>query len=167
MTKLHCFYWYLIFALIVCSCSIEVHQTVAIPSAPSTARTPSASSVSRFPTTQVPITWADLKLSGKLVYLSSATENNTSIATIQILDLSSGSLATVYSAPPTAWIYYAALSPDGKQLVLSYVPASQASFPSNRSLYDMPLDGSAPPQPLFTPPTPDDHYIQAEWSADG
>ena len=31
----------------------------------------------------------------------------------------------------------------------------------------MPLDGSTPPQLLFTPPTKDNQYVQAEWSPDG
>lgn len=31
----------------------------------------------------------------------------------------------------------------------------------------MPLDGTSPPQPLFQPPTPEDHYVHAEWSPDG
>ncbi len=31
----------------------------------------------------------------------------------------------------------------------------------------MPLDATVPPQPLFLLPTPDDQYIQAEWSPDG
>ena len=31
----------------------------------------------------------------------------------------------------------------------------------------MPLDASTPPQLLFPAPTPDDHYVQAEWSPDG
>ena len=31
----------------------------------------------------------------------------------------------------------------------------------------MPMDGSKPPQLLFSPPTPEDHYVQAEWSPDG
>ena len=31
----------------------------------------------------------------------------------------------------------------------------------------MPLDGSQPPKPLFTPPTKADDYVEVEWSPDG
>ena len=167
VTKIRFFYWQALFVFIVCSCSIEVNQTVAVTPSPPIPTTQGTSSTSNFPITQVPITWTDLHLNGKLVYLSSSTENNVSIASIQLLDLARGNLSTIFSAPPGGWIYYATVSPDSKQLVLSYVPPSQTATPSNRSLYMMPLDGTSPPQPLFHPPTPDDHYIQAEWSPDG
>jgi Tol biopolymer transport system component len=117
--------------------------------------------------THVPITWGDLKLGGKLVYLSSSMGNNTAIADIQLLDLSTGTIATIFSAPPGAWIYYVTISQDAKQLVMSYEPAPQPGSASNRILYSMPLDASAPPRPLLTPPTSDDHYTQVELSPDG
>jgi Tol biopolymer transport system component len=117
--------------------------------------------------THVPLTWGDLKPGGKLVYLSSSMENNTAIADIQLLNLSTGTIATIFSAPPGAWIYYLTISPDAKQVVMSYEPPPQLASASNRSLYRMPLDASATPQPLFTPPTSDDHYTQVEWSPDG
>jgi Tol biopolymer transport system component len=52
-------------------------------------------------------------------------------------------------------------------LVISYIPASQDNTPAKRILYILPLEGTAPPQPLFAPPSPDDRHIQAEWSPDG
>lgn len=156
----------LICALIASSCSVEINQTVAAAPTPPPENTSVASIIAGLPSTQIPVSWAHLNLSGKLVYVSTAKDGDTSIATIQMLDLKTGNIATVLSTPG-AWIYYATLSPDAKQLIMSYSPASQSDSSSNRILYSMPLNGSATAQPLFTPPTPDDRYTQAEWSPDG
>jgi Tol biopolymer transport system component len=139
---------------------------VSIPS-PTAESNSVTASTSLLPVTQVPITWAGLNLSGKLIYLSSSMENNASIASIERLDLSTGTVTTIFSAPPGGWIYYATISPDAKQLIMSYQPAPGANSAANRMLYSIPLGIVAPPQPLFTPPTPDDHYTQVEWSPDG
>jgi Tol biopolymer transport system component len=157
----------LLVALIGSGCSIEINQTTGNTPSPSVEKNSAISSTSLVPTTQVPITWAGLNLSGKLIYLSSTMENNSLIANIQLLDLTTGNIATIFSAPPGAWIYYVTISPDRKQVVMSYEPASQPGSASNRMLYRMPLDTSVPPQALLTPPTSDDHYTQAEWSPDG
>jgi Tol biopolymer transport system component len=50
---------------------------------------------------------------------------------------------------------------------MSYAPPAQSPSPSNRILYTLPLDAANAPQPLFTPPTSEDRYTQAEWSPDG
>jgi Tol biopolymer transport system component len=113
------------------------------------------------------MTWANLNLSGSLVYLTSSMQNNVLIASIQRLDLTTGALTTLFSAPPGAWIYYATISPDEKQLVMSLEPASQPGSSSSRALYSMPLNAAAQPQPLVPAPSADDHYTQAEWSPDG
>ena len=151
----------------VCSCSIEMNQNAEDTPSPSMETAPATASISASPMTQVPMTWSGLQLNGKLIYLSSSSENDTKIATIQLLDLSTGTVATIFSAPPGAWIYYATISPDRKQMIMSYEPAPQAGLASTRSLFSLALDGSASPQPFLTPPTPDDHYTQVEWSADG
>ena len=149
----------LLLALMVCSCSVEVDQATAT-AAPE--NTPSSS----IPATQVPVTWAHLDLTGKLVYLSSATEGNQLTSSVQILDLVTGEAATLFSVPQ-AWIYYATVSPDAKMMVMSYAPPKESSSSSGRSLYIGPMDASSGPQPLLPQPTPDDHYTQAEWSPDG
>jgi len=153
----------LILALMICSCSVEIDQTVEPPQVDPT---PVVSSTSIFPVTQVPVTWAHLNLTGKLVYLSSAMQGEQLTSTIQMLDLATGEVATVFSMP-TSWVYYATLAPDAKMLAMSYAPPRQPNSPSSRSLYTISLDVSAQAQPLLTPPTPDDHYIQVEWSPDG
>jgi Tol biopolymer transport system component len=157
----------LVFALLASGCSVEVNQPVAIASTPANTSNPTPVSTSSFPTTHTAVTWADLHLTGKLVYLNSTMEGTNLIATIQILNLTTGDIATIFSAPSGGWIYYMTVSPDAKNVVLSYIPPSQGSSPSNRDLYSMPLDASAPPRLLFSPPGPADRYVQAEWSPDG
>lgn len=162
--------WFLarvfIVALIVCSCTIEVDQTVNLTASPSVGEIPVTSPTSLLPATQIPRTWAHLNLAGKLVYISSTRNDNSVMTNIQMLDLTTGNIHTLFQAPE-AWIYYATISPDASMLVMSYAPPTQSGSSSSRILYRMPLDGTTAPQPLFTPPTSDDRYTQAEWSADG
>ena len=116
--------------------------------------------------TVIPITWADLNLTGKLVYIATTTSDDLA-SKIQVLDLVTGEIKSIFTATENDWIYYVSVSPDAKQLVMSYIPPSKGTALSNRALYIMPLDGTTPPQLLFSPPTPDDHYVHAEWSPDG
>ena len=153
----------LIWALVLCSCSIEIDQATQTPQAENI---PVTSPTSVFPTIHIPVTWAHLNLTGKLVYLSSAMEGDNLTSPVQMLDLLTGEVATIFNIP-SAWIYYATVSPDGNMLALSYAPPTQSNSSSGRSLYIMPLDTSNGPQPLLSQPTPDDHYTQAEWSPDG
>ena len=149
------------------SCSIEINQTPASTPTPSPENIPAIFSTSSFPTTRTPITWADLRLTGKLVYLNRAGEGSNITANIQILNLKTGDLSTVFSVASGAWIYYMTISPDAKTVVMSYIPPFQGSSVSSRDLYIMPLDMTTPPQRLFPTPSPHDHYVQAEWSPDG
>lgn len=159
------FYLTLIYALIVCSCTVEIDQVNQTPEA-QVETTPMISSTSVLPVTHVPVTWAHLNLTGSLIYLNSTMEGDALTSNIQMLDLATGELATIFSVS-SGWIYYATVSPDTKTLVISYSPPGQASSPSARSLYTLPLDRSAETQPLFKPPTAADRYTQAEWSPDG
>jgi Tol biopolymer transport system component len=81
--------------------------------------------------------------------------------------LKSGDSTTIFQAPDKAWIYALAVSPDAQQLIVAYLPPSVAGRVSRQRLYTMPLDGSSPPQPLFTPPNDNDEYMQPDWSPDG
>lgn len=149
------------------SCSIEVNQPTELPPTPSLESIPAPSSTQSFPTTRTPVTWTDLHLTGKLVYLSSLMAGNNLIASIQMLNLVTGDISTIFSASSQAWIYYMTISPDAKNMVISYIPPPQENALSSRGLYIMPLDATGPPRPLFLPPSPHDHYVQAEWSPDG
>jgi Tol biopolymer transport system component len=155
----------LVFTLILSSCSVEIPQTVEAVSSPGIENTVSPSS-SPYPMTHVPITWSLLNLRGKLVYISSTDKENSITGTIQMLDLVTGDITTIFRVPG-AWIYYATISPDAKWLVISYSPPAERNSSPNRALYILPLDETNPPQILITPPTPDEHYTQAEWSPDG
>jgi Tol biopolymer transport system component len=84
-----------------------------------------------------------------------------------LLDLVTGSITTLFQSSLGGWIYYISASPDGSKLVMSYVPPSDGTSKVSQALYTVPVDGSDAPQLLFSPPTPGDQYIQAEWSPDG
>lgn len=155
----------IVFALIVCSCSIEVDQPLTSAPIATQSEIPAASPAPLGGMTQVPVTWSHLHLTGRLIYISS-TQDGTVTSHIQILDLQTGNIRTLFSAAD-AWIYYATVSPDASRLIMSYAPPAPANSSSIRVLYEMPLDAASTPQLLFTPPTSDDRYTQAEWSPDG
>lgn len=147
-----------VFVLAISSCSIEIAQPpVESPTSPPDALVP----------TQIPVTWANLNLTGKLVYSMGSIEDDNYIVRVLVLDLATGKVNTLYKAPINAWVYYVSVSPDGRQLIMSYSPPPQENPDLVQALYIMPLDGSKPPQLLFKPPTREDQYIQAEWSPDG
>jgi len=163
------------YLLVLClnSCSINLNPP-AIPTPFSEATSPSSTgdiSAHATPsalTTTIPITWAGLNLTGSLVYISPPSAGDVSFfISIETLDLTTGEIMPIFTTSGDDWIFYVSVSPDAEHLVMSYTPPAQPGSVSNRALYIMPLDGTVPPQPLFTPATPDDHYVQAEWSPDG
>ena len=117
-------------------------------------------------TSQIPVTWGDLNLTGKLVYINGIVVDNVFGLQIQVLDLQTGEVQTIFDAPKYSWIYYVTVSPDHKQILMSYSPPP-GDNPVDQNIYTMPLDGSEPPQMLFTPPTKEDDYIEVEYSPDG
>jgi Tol biopolymer transport system component len=120
------------------------------------------------PPTSVPVTWSDLDLSGRLVYMIAAAEYDKFNVDIQTLDLQTGKVVTDFSSPTNSWIYYATVSPDGRTLAMSYAPPPE-NGPAQPSagIYIMPPDGSQQPELLFAPPKPGDQELQVEWSPDG
>jgi Tol biopolymer transport system component len=113
-------------------------------------------------TTQMPVTWSNLQLSGQLVYLAGSQQNANPCVTLESLDLASGAVTPLFTTPPLGWIYGASVSPDEKQVVLSY--ATPTAF---AALYILPMDGSSPPSLLVPPPTNLDQYTEPVWSVDG
>ena len=171
--KIYLLVWSLIFALAFSSCSIQVEQpTVATPASTSESISPTVSSGGNSPqtnivtTTQVPVTWGDLSLSGRLVYINGTSVDNVFSLQIQVLNLATGEVTTIFNAPKYSWIYYITVSPDNTQVVMSYSPPP-GDNPVDQDLYIMPLDGSQAPKLLFTPPTKEDDYAEVEWSPDG
>jgi Tol biopolymer transport system component len=114
----------------------------------------------------MPVTWGDLNLTGRLVYINGIVVDNVFRLQIQVLNLVTGEVTTIFDSPKYSWIYYISISPDSTQLLMSYSPPP-GDNPVDQDIYIMPVDGSEPPQLLFTPPTKDDDYIEVEWSPDG
>ena len=163
---------YCLLTLCAAGCSIDVAPPVVptpslpVGSIPPTELVSSENGTPSVASTVVPVTWAGLNLTGKLLYASVPLTSVTPIS-IQTLDLVTGEIKTLFTTTGDAWVYYITASPDGKQLIMSYAPPSDGPTPSSRALYTMPTDGSSDPALLFQPPSPDDHYIHVEWSSDG
>ena len=164
---------YLLTVIALYGCSIEVEQpSVATPLPTITSNPGILPSVEASPqtnvvtTTQIPVTWGDLKLTGRLVYINGTMTGDAFSLQIQVLDLVTGEVTTIFEAPKYSWIYYITVSPDARQLVMSYSPPP-GDQPVDQDLYSMPIDGSQAPQLLFTPPTKEDDYVEVEWSPDG
>jgi Tol biopolymer transport system component len=120
------------------------------------------------PTTTIPVTWGNLNLTGKLVFISAIQgSGGNPILSIQALDLVTGVITTIFQGPEISWIYYATVSPDEKQLIMSYSAPPENQNPVNELLYSLSLDGSTASQLLVLPPTIYDRYLQVEWSPDG
>jgi len=155
---------YLLITLSLLGCVVDVSQPAVATSALNIVlptSTPSPSGSTR------PVSWSALNLTGKLVYTRISSDNDVSVLSVETLNLITGEIQKIFTAPEDAGIYYSAVSPDGKQLIISYVPPPLLNPARNEALYSLPMDGSAPPKLLITPPTLSDQYTQAEWSPDG
>ena len=147
--------------LLLVACSIDV-STGTPATTPASAVPPPGSTAPAV--TQLPITWADLHLKGRLIYTAAVLLNNESHNDVQSLDLVTGKATTLFfQTANKGWVDSAAMSPDGQQLVISYVPATGTA----ESLYILPAGGSQPPKLLFTPEDMMDQYAQVVWSPDG
>jgi Tol biopolymer transport system component len=147
----------LVFVIAISSCTIDINQSPVNTPSPPAESIPSPLSV----------TWDQLDLSGKLIYNSAVFQDQSILINVQSLDLTNGAVTTIYQTPEGGWIDALTVSPDHKQLILSYIPPLNAPQGGLKALYRMPLDGSAPPQLLFPPPSSHDQYSQPVWSPDG
>ena len=174
MKKIFSLSLYCLLVLCLLGCSIDLNQpAIATPNSESSSPTfspnvrpddPTAVAI----TTTIPVTWSALNLTGSLVYISPPVTGDISFfISIRKLNLITGEITPIFTTTGDDWIFYVSVSPDAKHLVMSYTSPKQSDLASNRALYIMPLDATVPPQPLFPAPTPDDHYVQAEWSPDG
>jgi Tol biopolymer transport system component len=151
----------LVFSLTISGCSVEVNQPSVALSPIASTQNPNESPAPA----QIPITWSNLNLTGKLVY--NAANNVTARVSVQSLDFENGKLVTIFQVPQRGWVDAVAVSPDHKTLLLSYSPPMEAAYGGQGSIYSMPLDGSQPPQLLVTPGDTQDVYSQPVWSPDG
>jgi Tol biopolymer transport system component len=112
----------------------------------------------------VPLTWAALHLTGKLVFTAGT-------AGIGQLDLSSGQATVLFrpADPQNAYVTGQTVSPDGKSLVLAYAPPPEGSAMQlgYTGLFVMPMDGSKPPEPLLEHIAQKETYSNPTWSPDG
>jgi WD40-like Beta Propeller Repeat len=181
MQKICFLHYYIpVIILILCACSVNTSEAPRVTTPISTEVSPTLSPPPTeapqqnrignplLPITTIPVTWANLNLTGRLVYIGAhqASDGNP-ILSIQALDLVTGVITTIFQGPEISWIYYATVSPDAKQLTMSYSSPPQNHNPINELLYSLPLDGSTQLQPFVPPPTTYDRYLQVEWSPDG
>ena len=163
--------WVLMTGFVVSSCTIDLGQSSESVPALGTASPSGVSLANTSPaaiSTSVPVTWSALNLTGSLIYISPPVAGEASFfISIRKLDLLTGEISTIFTTTGEDWVYYLSVSPDAKNLIMSYMPPAQNGIPPSRALYQIPLDGTASPQLLFSPQTPDDHYVHAEWSPDG
>jgi Tol biopolymer transport system component len=169
--------------LILCGCSVDVSQgssptsesqintLVATPASASPLSTLSSptqkATRDNNPGTKTSLGWRNLNLGGKLVYIAGSVKDGNLLIGVQSLDLGTGKISTIFQAPSDGWIDAAAVSPNGKQMVISYSPPTADPHGGQETLYNMSSDGSQPPQLLFASPSINDRYFQPEWSPDG
>ena len=174
---------WIVAALALCGCTINTYQAPNPVSSPTPLPVVPASSPAvnsnpahgqkigdpSLPTSTIPVTWSNLQLTGTMVYMSSVQTQNSLIQSIQALDLSNGNITTIFQTQNGAWIDFVSVSPDGKKLIMAYLPPhdNNSGGSGQQGLYTMPLDASQPPQLLFTPPSKGDQYYQPVWSPDG
>ena len=169
MTRTSLLLWEIIIAVVLSGCSIDISQQgiSGDPSLTSQAGSPGQS------LKNIPVVWNNLNIKGKLVYITSrfGSQQNAivTLIAIQVLDLANGNVKTIFEAPPGAWIDFLSVAPDGKRLVMEYVPAGNDSSVGTKQtlLYTLPLDESHPSELLLPPPTSGDLYYQPTWSPDG
>jgi Tol biopolymer transport system component len=169
--------WALILGITASSCTIDVSPSSGIVPSLGTATPLPASLLGVSPAhpspaaiyTSIPVTWSALNLTGSLLYISPPVAGDVSyFVSIRKLDLVGGEIWSIFTTRGDDWIYYLSVSSDAKQLIMSYMPSALGDVPPSRALYVLALDDeTALPQLLFSPPTPDDHYVHAEWSPDG
>jgi Tol biopolymer transport system component len=165
----------LAFCIALSSCSIQIDQssatptgsgpgflTATLPPRPANNNTPSAP-----PVINIPVTWANLGLSGKLVYTTAQQDGNFPSMDIRVLDLANGRITTLFRTPPAGVIDIATVSPDHSHIIFAYLLPPGPDGSAQQELYIMPFDGSKPPQLFLAPPTRDDEYFQPVWSPDG
>src|SRR5438128_922930 len=106
IAKMDFFSWLLLFSLVASGCSVNISPTPLATSSPQSATVPPTSipNISptqpnvmptySLPTAKISVTWGDLNLTGKLIYLKGALEDNTFTIDIQSLDLVTGVITT-------------------------------------------------------------------------
>jgi Tol biopolymer transport system component len=127
----------------------------ALPAQPRpTAETPRA----------LPLTWGGHGLSGHLLLVQYHENGDTLIK----LDLETGAFETLFQAPEGSRLNTAALSPDGKQLVLAYAPPKAGEIQLGYTDFYLLTPGSKDlPRALKLRQDANESYFGPVWSPDG
>ncbi len=164
----------LVLALVLTSCTVATGPQPAATLSPAVSSAPIATQpgTTSGPSApdKIPVTWSALHLTGKLIFVVSASDANSNLVMdVQQLDLGTGGITTLFQTPPDGYIDSAVVSPDHKTLVMSYAPPGSqpgATF-TPLALFSMPMDGSQAPQQLFPVPLTGDQDFEPVWSPDG
>jgi Tol biopolymer transport system component len=162
MKQFLCFFLCMCTLMLNSACSIQINQT-ASPDQNASQPVDEAANI--------PITWGNLNLTGRLIYVAADFKGGNAKGGLRValrsLDLVSGNVTTIFETSVGGWIRSVAVAPDLKNLIISHSPSPDLPLGGKEVLYSMPLDGSQPPQLLFTPPSDQDQYFQPVWSPDG
>lgn len=113
---------------------------------------------------RLPVTWAGLGLTGRLL----VAQINSGVWT---LDLATGGVTDVYRPPDLsqAWVNAASASPNGRDVVLAYAPPPQAGEVQfgYTELWLTDLSGTLQPRPLTRRTDSRESFFTPSWSADG
>lgn len=151
--------------VMLAGCTIDIQQQTV--EAPTTTPAPPPSMWLTPADAVIPITWDSTNITGRLIYSTFTFQEDIPTTQFQMLDLATGEIRIIFTVTGNAWVYYLSISPDGKQLLMSYTPPFEQGAESYTSLYTAPLDEPEKMELLFLPQTPSDRYTQAEWSPDG
>jgi Tol biopolymer transport system component len=156
---------------VLAACSIEISDVTPLapttrPQATSAAEmteAPELTATLALTATPRPPAWADLNLTGSLVY-SQGTLG------LMSLDLETGEKIALLQSDEKIWLSAAATSPDGQTIALAYSPppTGQDVQLGYTGLYGIPADGSATsPTPILERTNPQESYFSPEWTPDG
>ncbi|MDD5369666.1 MAG: DPP IV N-terminal domain-containing protein [Anaerolineaceae bacterium] len=164
-----CLFVVLMFAVAACS-SVPIPQPNLTGTASSSSGNPQSTLAIPYPpadaarSSPTPPAWSSLGLTGSLVLILHAQAG----IDIARMDLTNGQISPIFHAPDGALMSTALVSPDQKQILLSYAPPATASNTvSYTSLYLLPMDGSGTLKPLLPAPKDEEADFAPVWAPDG
>jgi Tol biopolymer transport system component len=108
---------------------------------------------------------AQYGLAGRLILIQYEPGGNSLIE----LSLQSGVIKTLLSTPENSWLSEALVSPDGRQILLTYAPpppTDEIQY-GYSDLYLLPYDATSQPQPFLVHNDPQESFFFITWASDG